>query len=59
MVARIQGNYLMTYDCVDEVKEMAFRCSLPYMSVPMQTTHLIRKEELLISNDFSWLGQDN
>ena len=23
-------------------------------TIPMQTTHLIKKEELLISNDFGW-----
>lgn len=55
LATEIQGNYLMTYDCVDEVKHLASERSLSYRTIPMQTTHLIKKDELLVSNDFSWL----
>ena len=27
-----------------------------YITIPMQTTHLLTKEELLISNRFDWYG---
>ncbi len=55
LVSEFKGNYLMTYDCVEDVKNLAHKHFLSYQSIPMQTTHLIKKDELLISNDFSWL----
>lgn len=54
-VSSLRCHYLMTYDNCDYVKELAINHSLNYRTIPMQTTHLITKEELLISNDFSWL----
>ena len=46
--------FLLTYDDTPEVRRWAEKFGLPYTTIPMQTTHLIKKEELLISNDFGW-----
>ncbi|MBR5168387.1 MAG: DNA adenine methylase [Salinivirgaceae bacterium] len=52
LASKMQGHFLMTYDDTLEVRSWADEFNLPYMTIPMQTTHLVTKEELLISNDF-------
>lgn len=56
LASRMQGHFLMTYDDTDEVRHWAEEFGLPYTTIPMQTTHLVTKEELVISNSFEWLG---
>ena len=56
IVSRMEGHFLLTYDDTPEVREWAEEFSLPYMTIPMQTTHLVTKEELLISDSFEWYG---
>lgn len=53
--SKLKCHYLMTYDKCDYVMSLAEKYHMQYRSIPMQTTHLVKKEELLISNDFSWL----
>ena len=55
ITSSLNCHYLMTYDKCDYVISLAEKYHLDYRSIPMQTTHLVKKEELLISNDFSWL----
>ncbi len=55
IVSKIKGHFLMTYDDSQEIRALAEEYNLPYTTIPMQTTHLIKKEELLISDDFEWL----
>ena len=55
----IQGDafeYMVTYDDTSEVRGWAEEFNLPYITIPMQTTHLVTKEELLISDNFEWYG---
>jgi DNA adenine methylase len=54
-VARIQGHFLMTYDDASEIKILAENHRYEWKTIPMQTTHLIKKDELLISDDLNWL----
>lgn len=53
--SEIQGHFLMSYDDTEEVRNLADRFELPWITIPMQTTHLITKEEILISDNFNWL----
>lgn len=53
--SKLKCHYLMTYDLCDYVISLANKYGMQYRTIPMQTTHLITKDELLISNDFSWL----
>lgn len=55
LASQMQGHFLLTYDNTDEVRGLAECFGLPYQTIPMQTTHLITKEELLISDNFGWL----
>ncbi|MBQ4442698.1 MAG: DNA adenine methylase [Bacteroidales bacterium] len=55
LASQMEGHFLLTYDDTEEVRALADSFSLPYRTIPMQTTHLITKEELLISDNFEWL----
>ena len=55
LARKMRGHFLLTYDDTDEVRGWAKRFGLAYQTIPMQTTHLITKEELLISDNFDWL----
>ena len=56
LASQMNGHFLLTYDDTTEVREWAEEYGLPYMTIPMQTTHLITKNELLISDSFDWYG---
>lgn len=58
LVSQMSGHFLLTYDDTIEVREWAEEFDLPYMTIPMQTTHLVTKNELLISDSFEWYGVD-
>ena len=53
--SEIQGHFLMSYDDTEEVRNLADKYDLPWITIPMQTTHLVNKEEILISDNFNWL----
>ncbi len=55
LASQMEGHFLLTYDDTEEVRALANYYELPYKSIPMQTTHLIKKEELLISDNFDWM----
>lgn len=55
LASQMQGHFLLTYDNTDEIRGLAECFGLPYQTIPMQTTHLIKKEELLISDNFDWM----
>ena len=55
IISKLQGHFLLTYDDTTEIRNFAEEFSLLYKTIPMQTTHLIKKEELLISDSFEWL----
>ena len=54
-VSDIKGHFLMSYDDTEEVRNLADKYDLPWITIPMQTTHLITKEEILISDNLNWL----
>lgn len=47
-------HFLLTYDKSDYVLELISKYDLKYREMPMQTTHLVKKYELLISDNFDW-----
>lgn len=56
LASQMSGHFLLTYDDTPEVREWADEYGLPYITIPMQTTHLVTKNELLISDSFEWDG---
>jgi DNA adenine methylase len=53
----IQGDFLMTYDNADEVKDMARNHGFQMRLIPMNNTHHAIMEELVIGKDLSWMDQ--
>lgn len=54
LTSKIEGKYMLTYDNNDSVKNLARKYRLPFKTVPMKTTHNLKKNEILICNDFDW-----
>jgi len=50
-----KGDFLMTYDDTEEIENYATKYGFEFEKVLMKTTHHIKKHELLISPDLSWL----
>jgi DNA adenine methylase len=51
------GDFLMTYDEAEEVKEMARRHGFQMRSIPMKSTHHATMKELVIGRELSWLDE--
>jgi len=51
------GDFLMTYDEAEEVKEMARRHGFQMRLIPMKNTHHATMKELVIGRDLSWLDE--
>ncbi len=54
-MAKISGDFLMTYDNVDEVSKLAEKYSFDTKAVAMKNTHHARLSELLVGRDLGWL----
>lgn len=50
-----KGSFLMTYDKTHEIELLADKHNFDTENILMQTTHLRKKYELIISKDLSWL----
>ena len=51
----LKGDFLMTYDQAEEVKEMARKHGFQMRLIPMTNTHHAKMEELVIGKDLSWM----
>lgn len=54
IAASLRGDFLMTYDDADGVKEMAARHGFDTELIAMKNTHHAKMTELLIGKDLSW-----
>ena len=52
-IAAFKCHYLVTYDKCDYILSLISKYQLKWKSIPMQTTHLVTKEEILISDSFA------
>lgn len=57
LAAKQLGPVLLTYDDAQEIRNLAERYSFVWKRIAMQTTHLEKKYELLISRSFEWLQE--
>ncbi|MFA5353882.1 MAG: DNA adenine methylase [Thermodesulfovibrionales bacterium] len=51
----LKGDFLMTYDNAEEVKEMARSHGFQMRLIPMNNTHHATMEELVIGRDLAWM----
>ncbi|MEW6534616.1 MAG: DNA adenine methylase [Candidatus Auribacterota bacterium] len=49
------GNFVMTYDNVQEVIKLAEEFQFDYRSIPMKNTHHAKMTELVIGKNLSWM----
>jgi hypothetical protein len=55
LASQIQGDFLMTYDNSDEVRDLATRYHLDTRLLPMSNTHHTKMMELLIGRNLDWV----
>ena len=53
----LKGDFLMTYDEAEEVKEMARQHGFQMRLIPMKSTHHATMKELVIGRALSWLDE--
>jgi DNA adenine methylase len=54
LTSKLKGKFMLTYDNTAEIQKLAESYRLPYNTIPMKTTHHLKKTEIIISNNFSW-----
>jgi DNA adenine methylase len=54
ITAKLKGKFMLTYDNAAEIRQLSEKYNLPYRLIPMKTTHHLRKEEIIICDNFSW-----
>jgi DNA adenine methylase len=52
--ANVRGNFLMTYDDTQEIRDLAQRHGYDTETVPMKSTHHLLMKELLIARNLDW-----
>ena len=57
MCGSLKGDFLMTYDHAEEVKEMARRHGFQMRLILMKNTHHMKMRELVIGRDLSWMDR--
>ncbi len=55
LAARLKGDFLMSYENIQEVKNLAGYYGFATEAVSMKSTHHTEKTELLIGRDLTWL----
>lgn len=59
LTASLNGEFLMTYDDAEGVRDLATHCKFDTELVAMKNTHHAKMTELLIGRDLSWSRQDS
>ena len=59
LTAQLKGKFMLTYDDTAEIRQLADKYRLDYRTIPMKTTHHLKKNEIIISDNFLWWGESN
>jgi DNA adenine methylase len=54
LTAQLKGKFMLTYDDTPEIRHYADKYKLQYRTIPMKTTHHLKKNEIIISDNFNW-----
>ena len=57
MCGSLAGDFLLTYDNAEEVRDMAKYHGFEMRLIPMNNTHHATMEELVIGRDLAWMGE--
>lgn len=59
LTSKIQGKFMLTYDDTEEIRALANKYNLDSRTIPMKTTHHLKKNEIIISDNFDWWTRIN
>lgn len=59
LTSQLKGKFMLTYDDTTEIQQLADKYHLQYRTIPMKTTHHLEKNEIIISDNFSWWINSN
>ena len=54
LTSQIKGKYMLTYDDTPEISKLSKKYGLQFKTIPMKTTHHLKKQEIIISDNFEW-----
>jgi DNA adenine methylase len=54
LTSQLKGKFMLTYDDTPEIRKFADKYGLQYKTIPMKTTLHFEKNEIIISDNFSW-----
>ncbi|MCH5600053.1 DNA adenine methylase [Niabella ginsengisoli] len=59
LTAQLKGKFMLTYDDTPEIRQLTEKHNLQYRTIPMKTTLHFEKNEIIISDNFSWWADSN
>ncbi|MEO8151191.1 MAG: DNA adenine methylase [Bacteroidia bacterium] len=59
LTAQLKGKFMLTYDDTTDIRKLAGKYNLQFRTIPMKTTHHLEKNEIIISDNFSWWTESN
>ncbi len=59
LTSQLKGKFMLTYDDTPEIRKLAEKYNLQYRLIPMKTTLHFEKNEIIISDNFSWWTNSN
>jgi len=54
LTSQLKGRFMLTYDDTPAIRKLANRYNLQFRTIPMKTTLHFEKNEIIISDNFSW-----
>jgi DNA adenine methylase len=54
LTSQLKGKFMLTYDDTPAIRQLAKRYNLQFRTIPMKTTLHFEKNEIIISDNFSW-----
>jgi DNA adenine methylase len=58
LTAQLKGKFMLTYDDTPEIQLLANKYNLKFRTIPMKTTHHLKKNEIIISDNFKWWSEN-
>jgi DNA adenine methylase len=54
LTSQLKGKFMLTYDDTPAIRQLANKYNLQFQTIPMKTTLHFEKNEIIISDNFSW-----
>ena len=59
LTSQLKGKFMLTYDDTPEIRQLVNKYNLQFRTIPMKTTLHFEKNEIIISDNFSWWTDSN